>query len=205
MGKDAGAGAEVVSAVERDPGLDGLQIFKEDGAVNLEIAHERELAERLDADGLLEVFDERGAGHAGFAVDAHGAGTADLFETIRVVGDGRGGAAVGCDGIGGDLHHGGDDVHAGTPFEFEVLPHSGCIGAGLALDFELYGLRCHESVSLELFHCVVAARARFDVLDVDVFIFEARACDVAGVSGLGGLEKLFVVAVGEVGLVVRAA
>ena len=46
------------------------------------------------------------------------------------------GRAVGGDGVGGDLHHGGDDVHAGTPFELELLPHGGGIGAGLALDFE---------------------------------------------------------------------
>ena len=51
--------------------------------------------------------------------------------------------AVGGDGVGGDLHHGGDDVHAGTPLELEALPHGGRIGAGLALDFECYGLGCH--------------------------------------------------------------
>ena len=42
--EDARAGAEIVGAVDGNPGLDGLQVFKEDGAVDLEIADERELA-----------------------------------------------------------------------------------------------------------------------------------------------------------------
>ena len=45
--------------------------------------------------------------------------------------------AVGGDGVGGDLHHGGDDVHARTPLQLELLPHRRRIGAGLALDFEV--------------------------------------------------------------------
>ncbi len=90
--EDARAGAEVVGAVDGNPGLDGLEVFEEHGAVDLEIADQRELGERLDLDGLLEIVDQRGAGHAGLAVDAHGAGAADLFEAIGVVGDGRGGA-----------------------------------------------------------------------------------------------------------------
>ena len=54
------------------------------------------------------------------------------------------GAAVGGDGVGGDLHHGGDDVHARPPLQLELLPHGGRIGVGLALDFEGYGLCCHD-------------------------------------------------------------
>ena len=139
----AGAGAEIVGAVDGDPGFDGHQIFKEHRAVDLEVADEGEFRERLYADGLFEIVNEGGAGHAGFAVDAHGAGAADFFEAIGIVGYGGGGAAVGGDGVGGDLHHGGDDVHAGTPFELEALPYGGSIGVGLALDFELYGSVCH--------------------------------------------------------------
>ena len=145
LGEDARAGAEIVGAVDGDPGFDAHEVLEEDGAVDLKIADERKFRQRLDADGLLEIFNEGGARHAGFAVDPHRAGAADFFEAIRVVGDRRGGAAVGGDGVGGDLHHGGDDVHAGAPFEFKLLPYSGCIGAGLALDFELYGLGWHVS------------------------------------------------------------
>ena len=40
---------------------------------------------------------------------------------------------------------------------------------------------------------------------IDFFVLKARALDVAGKAGLGGLQKLFVVASGKVGLVMRAA
>ena len=85
------------------------------------------------------------------------------------------GLAVGGDGVGGDLHHGGDDVHAGTPLKLEALPHGGSIGAGLALDFELLRSWLPLSVSLCLFGRVVAARARLDELRIDLFVLEARA------------------------------
>src|ERR1700678_3154064 len=58
------AGAEIVGAIDGDPGFNGLEIFKEDGAINLQVANERKLGERLDLDGLLEVVDEGGASHA---------------------------------------------------------------------------------------------------------------------------------------------
>ena len=66
------------------------QVFKQNRAVDLQIAHQRKLRERLDLDGLLEIVDQRGAGHARLAVDAHRAGAADLLQAIGVVGDGRG-------------------------------------------------------------------------------------------------------------------
>src|SRR5258707_12340780 len=50
---------------------------------------------------------------------------------------------------------------------------------------------------------VVAARARFDVADVDLFPLEGGG--VVLEAGLGGLEELFVVARGEVGFVVGSA
>ena len=46
-------------SVDRNPCLDAHQIFKEDGAVDLEVADEGKLGERLDFDGLLEIVDER--------------------------------------------------------------------------------------------------------------------------------------------------
>src|SRR5450631_68665 len=60
-------------------------------------------------------------------------------------------------------------------------------------------------VSLCLLGCVVAAWTRFDELRVDVFVFEARTIVCPGEAGLGGLQEFFIIALGEVGLVVRAA
>ena len=70
--------------------LTRIQVFEQHRAVDLQIADQRELGERLDLDGLFEIVDQRGAGHARFAVDAHGAGAADLLEAIGVVCDRRG-------------------------------------------------------------------------------------------------------------------
>ena len=141
--EDARAGAQIVCAVHGNPRFDAHQIFEEDTERSTWRSRTSgNFGERLDLDWLLEIVNQRGAGHAGLAVDAHGAGAADLFEAIGVVGDGRGGAAFGGDGVRGDLHHGGDDVHALTPLEFEVFPYGGSIGSGLALDFEFNGL-CH--------------------------------------------------------------
>src|ERR1035437_2390242 len=60
-------------------------------------------------------------------------------------------------------------------------------------------------VSLCLFGCVVAARARLDELRIDFFVFEAGTGGLAGEAGLGGFQELLVVSVGEVGFVVGAA
>jgi hypothetical protein len=85
-----------------------LRFSEEDRAVDLEVADEGELGERSKRDGLarlllLELVDEGGAGHASLAVDEHGAGAADLFEAVRVVGDRRGGLARDVDGVERDL------------------------------------------------------------------------------------------------------
>jgi hypothetical protein len=58
---------------------------------------------------------------------------------------------------------------------------------------------------LRSFAALVLTRAGLDELGVDFFVFEAGFVGVGGECGFGGLEELFVVAVGEVGLVVRAA
>src|SRR5215469_945764 len=52
---------------------------------------------------------------------------------------------------------------------------------------------------------VVAARPGLDELHIHVFEFETRAFNCSGEAGLRGLQKLFVVAIGKIGLVVRAA
>ena len=141
--EDARARAEIIGAVYGDPGFDGLEVFEEDAAVDGEVADYGELGQRLDADGLLEFVDERGASHTGFAIDDHGAGAADFFEAVGVVGDGRRFLAGGVDRVGGYIHHGGDDVHAWLPRQLEFLPGGLGIGAGLTLDFDLDGFGGH--------------------------------------------------------------
>src|ERR1700722_4057190 len=60
-------------------------------------------------------------------------------------------------------------------------------------------------VSLCLLGRGVTARARLDELGVDFFIFESWTFGRAGEACLGGLQELFIVAVREVRLVVRAS
>ena len=104
FGRHARAGAEIVGAVDGNPGFDGFEVLENHAAVGGEIANDGKLGERFKLDRLLEIVDQRGAGHAGASVDEHGAGAADFFEAIRVVGDGRGRLAFAGDGVGGDLH-----------------------------------------------------------------------------------------------------
>ncbi len=144
LGGLAGAGAEVVGAVDGDPGFDLLEVFEEDGAVDGEVADYGELAEGREGDGLVfvgagELVDERGAGHGGFAVDQHGAGAADLFEAVGVVGDGRGGLAGDVDGVERDLAEERGDVHARAVGDLELLGGCGGVGVGLALDLDFDG------------------------------------------------------------------
>src|ERR1700730_513212 len=100
----AGAGAKVVAAVNRDPGLYRFEIFEQDAAVDRQVANYRKLRKWLEPDGLFELVDQSRGRHAGASVDQHGAGAADFLETVGVVGDGRGGFAFAGDRVGGDLH-----------------------------------------------------------------------------------------------------
>src|SRR5580698_156874 len=52
-----------------------------------------------------------------------------------------------------------------------------------------------EARTLQLFRRRVTAWARLDELRVHIFVLEARAFGRAGEAGLGGLQKLFVVAI----------
>ncbi len=75
------------------------------------------LREWREGDGLVfvgagELVDQRGAGHGGLAVDEHGAGAADLFEAVGVVGDGGGRLAGDVDGVERDLAEERGDVHS---------------------------------------------------------------------------------------------
>ena len=123
--------------------LTAFEILEDHAAVDGEIAHDGKLGERLELDRLLEIVDQRRAGHAGASVDQHGAGAADFLEAIRVVGDGRGRLAIAGDGVGGDLHQRGDHVHARMVGEFELFPVGLGGGSVLALDLEDDGFISH--------------------------------------------------------------
>src|SRR5260370_226550 len=51
---NARAFAEIVSAVDGNPGLHALEAFKHELPVNREIAHQRKLRHRLDSNGLFK-------------------------------------------------------------------------------------------------------------------------------------------------------
>ena len=82
FGRHARAFAEIVSAINGNPSFHALQAFKHELAIDGEIAHQRKLGHRRDANGLLELIDQRRTRHARPAVDQHRAGPADLFEAI---------------------------------------------------------------------------------------------------------------------------
>src|ERR1035441_848663 len=75
----------------------------------------------------------------------------------------------------------------------------------ISIATDLFAVVAMRRVSLCLFGCVVTARARLDVLSIDFFVLEAGTIGGSGETGLGGLEELLIVAVGEVGFVVGAA
>jgi hypothetical protein len=89
--EDARAGAQIVGAVDGDPGFDALRFSKRTERSTWRSRTSGNFESGSTLDGLLEIVDQRRAGHAGFAVDAHRAGAADFLEAIGVVGDGRGG------------------------------------------------------------------------------------------------------------------
>jgi len=153
LGELLGAGAEVVGAVDGDPGFDLLEVFEEDGTVDAEVADYRELAEGREGDGLIfvgacELVYKRRAGHCGFTVDEHGARAADLFEAVGVVGDGCGGLAGDVDGVECDLAEKRGDVHARTVGDLELFGDGRCVGGCLALDLDVYHLRVHAGSSI---------------------------------------------------------
>ena len=117
--------------------LTALRFSKRTPRSTGEIADDGELGERGETDGLVGSFflqrvDEGGTCHAGAAIDEHGAGAADLFEAVGVVGDGGGGRAAGGDGVERDLAENRGDVHVGAIRDGESLGARGGVGGGLA-------------------------------------------------------------------------
>src|SRR6266702_636334 len=78
----ARAFAEIVSAVNGNPRFHALQAFEHELAIDGELAHQGKFRERRDAVGPLELIHVSRAGHAGFAVDKHGARTANLLKAV---------------------------------------------------------------------------------------------------------------------------
>ena len=139
----ARTGAEVICAVHWHPRLHTLEIFKQDAAIGGEIADDGKLREWLEPDRLFEFVHQRGAGHARFAINEHGARPANFFKTIGLVSNGCGRLAVASDRIGGDLHERGDDVHAGLVDKLELFPARLVAGRSLAANFEENGFVGH--------------------------------------------------------------
>src|SRR5271157_3664532 len=80
------AGAKIIGSVHRYPRLHALQVFEEYAAIDGQVTNDGKLGEWFQADGLLELVDQRRARHLGLPVDDHGAGAADLFQAVGVVG-----------------------------------------------------------------------------------------------------------------------
>ena len=56
--RHARAGAEVVGAIDRNPGLDDFQILEEHAAIDSQIADDGKFGERLELNRLLEIVDQ---------------------------------------------------------------------------------------------------------------------------------------------------
>jgi hypothetical protein len=171
-------------------------------AIDSEVADDGKFGERLKLDGLIEFIDQRRASHAGLAIDEHGAGAADFFEAVGVVGNGRGLFAVAGDGIFGDVAQADDDVHRGTPVKGKLFPIRRALRADLPFDPYDDFLFGHKS-SKKLFCRVIAARSGRNLRNVDRFVCQLNiAVDPLGARGL---EPVGVVAIRKIGLVMGAA
>ena len=95
---------QVVGAINRDPRFNRFQIFKQNAAIDGQIANHGEFGKWLEPDRLVEFIYQRRARHARASVDEHGAGAANFLETVGVVGDGRGRLAIAGDRVRRNIH-----------------------------------------------------------------------------------------------------
>ena len=120
------AGAHVVVAVDRHPGLDLLQRGEEPRTVDHQVADDGKLGHRpqLDAVGLVfeQVVDQGRAGLPHAAVDDHRTRPADLFQAVALPDHRRDVPPVGGDRRFGDLLQGRDHVHVGLVLDVELVP-----------------------------------------------------------------------------------
>ena len=102
--------AKIVVAVDRNPRLQLLECVKHPGAIHDQIPDHRELAHRLNNNGLLQSVDESTARLPHLSVDAHRAGAAHLFQAVRLPHHRSHLPALGVHRVLLDVHQAGDDV-----------------------------------------------------------------------------------------------
>lgn len=139
--RHAGARTKIEHAIDVDPSMHALKMFEELLAIDLQIAHERELRERRERDGLLERIDECRTCLPCNAVDQHRASSAYFFEAHALPHHGRGGCAISKHRMRTNIHERRNHIHVRMPFDLEIFIAAFCLGAILTLDMELDGLR----------------------------------------------------------------
>ena len=139
--RHTGARSKIEHAIDVDPSMHALEMIEELLAIDLQIAHERELRERRERDGLLERIDERRTCLSRNAVDQHRASSAYFFEAHALPYHGRGGRAISKHRMRTNSHERRDHIHVRMPFDLEIFIAAFCLGAILTLDVELDGLR----------------------------------------------------------------
>ena len=132
--RHARAGADVVRAIDGNPAFGALQIFEHGAAIDLQVADQRKFGQRLQANRFFQFVDQRSAGLARLAVDQHGAGAANFFQAVRVVGDRGGFLAVPGERMLGDVAQADDYVHVRAVAEFVLFPMHGFVETLLAFD-----------------------------------------------------------------------
>jgi hypothetical protein len=152
LGRDARAGADVVVAIDRNPGLVLGQRAKEAGPIDAQVADDRKLGHRgqLDLAGAIleQAIDQGRARLANLAVDQHRARAADLFQAVAIPGDGGDRLAVGGRGLGRDPLQHADHVHLRLVLDAMPLPIARLTGAVLAEDTNLERARAVGGVSV---------------------------------------------------------
>ena len=79
-----GSGTQVVRPIQLNPGVDALEVIEHLRSVDYQVAHVRELAHRLELDGLIEIVYQSRTRLAHAPVNYHRANAAHLLETIHV-------------------------------------------------------------------------------------------------------------------------
>src|SRR5215469_2416218 len=126
--------AQIMRSINRDPALRALQVAKHFRAVDLQIAHERKLRQRLKANRLLEIIDQCRACLSGLSIDQHCTRAAYFFQTIRLVADWRRFFAVTRDRLFRDIPQALDHVQVRSIPQLVLFPAYGLVRPLLPLD-----------------------------------------------------------------------
>ncbi len=136
------SGAQCVGSVDRDPRADSPVVGEEPVAVDHQVALDRELLHRLEADRLVQVPDQRRARLAHPAVHPHGADPTHFLEAVRRPCHRRRLPTLGVHGVLADLHQALDDVHVRIARHLERLPVGLGLGGILAPHHQAHGPLC---------------------------------------------------------------